>query len=67
MDWESDRRLVFAATEDWRGWFCERCCWNRPQPATPKEREAQATRIAREFATHDCEQFAAEHWHKPSN
>jgi hypothetical protein len=28
MQWNHQRRLVFAVTATWLGWFCERCCWH---------------------------------------
>jgi hypothetical protein len=59
MQWNHERRLVFAATPTWLGWFCERCCWHitvgtepTPQPANAQE----------QFDAHDCEEYALQNW-----
>jgi hypothetical protein len=54
--------LVFDSSEKWSGWFCERCCWNRPAPGLEQERAALAATIDAEFATHNCEEFARLNW-----
>jgi hypothetical protein len=66
MMWKHERRLVFATSEKWSGWFCERCCWNRRLPSLLKERDPLASRIQAEFDTHDCEVFARENWPLPN-
>jgi len=62
QEWQHERRLVYAVSEKWSGWFCERCCWNRPRPPDPRENERLARGIQQEFLTHDCGSFAAQHW-----
>lgn len=64
MLWKRQRRLVFAASETWTGWLCERCCWNRPQPGSSAARSRLAHTIQAEFDAHDCEEFALEHWRR---
>ena len=66
MEWQHERRLVFAVGA-WSGYFCERCCWNQPLPEDPGERDALARGIGEAFGAHDCERFAAEHWKKAAN
>ncbi len=53
-----DRRLVFAKTDKWSGWTCERCCWNRPQSPEAVLDAAAAERIQAAFDAHSCEAFA---------
>ncbi len=66
MDWQFDRKLGFAKAPKWEGWFCHRCCWNQPLPASDEERKAQSVQIRVEFDKHDCETFARENWRKNS-
>jgi len=56
-----ERRLLFAKSERWSGWFCERCCWNHPQPRLEAERAQVAKNIQAEFDEHSCETFARQH------
>jgi ActR/RegA family two-component response regulator len=58
---QAGRRLVFEGSEKWTGWFCERCCWNRPAPPSESERATLAFSINAEFDAHDCEAFAQQH------
>ncbi len=60
-----ERRLAFDTSDRWSGWLCLRCCWNRPAPQSPLERQAMADAILAEFEAHDCETFARENW-RPS-
>ena len=53
-----ERQLSYVFSENWSGWFCERCCWNQKFPDSPTERELLAARIQQEFEDHDCELFA---------
>jgi hypothetical protein len=62
MEWEHPRKLVFSASEQWMGWFCERCCWNIPLPAETEAQKPVASRVFFEFEAHDCEKFAGENW-----
>jgi hypothetical protein len=62
MVWKYERRLVFVASEDWSGWFCERCCWNRRLPASSEEKQRLARSVQSEYLLHDCTQFAHDHW-----
>ena len=62
MVWKYERRLVFVISEKWSGWYCERCCWNRPQPAGLEERDRQARAVKAEYERHDCDRFAEENW-----
>lgn len=62
MQWQHERRLIFAVGPAWSGYFCERCCWNRPLPADAGERDALARGIGEEFNAHNCKQFAHENW-----
>ena len=64
MQWQHERRLIFAISERWTGWFCERCCWSRPQPESEVKRTELAMRIESEFQAHDCESFAEQHWNR---
>jgi hypothetical protein len=61
MAGQFERRLVFAISERWSGWFCERCCWNRSQPPSEAQRAQLASMIQKEFDAHDCEHFAQQH------
>jgi ActR/RegA family two-component response regulator len=58
---QAGRRLVFDSSEKWTGWFCERCCWNRPVPQSESERVILAARINADFDAHDCQSFTREH------
>ena len=58
---QAGRRLVFDSSEKWRGWFCERCCWNHPEPSSDSERVALAIKINAEFDAHSCEIFTRQH------
>lgn len=61
MQWKYERRLVLAATPEWMGWFCERCCWHITLDAKPTQ--AQQTVDARaQFDAHDCEEYARQNW-----
>ena len=62
MLWKHERRLVFSVSENWKGWLCERCCWNRSQPDTSEGRSRLARSIQADFDAHDCEEFALQHW-----
>jgi hypothetical protein len=53
-----ERRLVFAISEPWSGWFCDRCCWSRSQPRSDEQRAQRAHTIQEEFAAHHCEDVA---------
>ena len=59
------RRMSFAMSERWSGWFCERCCWNRPQPHSEAERKLLAGKVQAEFDAHDCDEFSR--LHKPGS
>jgi ActR/RegA family two-component response regulator len=59
--YQAGRRLVFDSSEKWSGWFCERCCWNRPVPLSESKRVALAGRINADFNAHNCEAFARQH------
>ena len=59
MAWQYERELAYCVSENWSGWLCERCCWNRPtQQLSPVERNALAAVVEKEFASHDCEAFS---------
>jgi hypothetical protein len=62
MEWRFERRLVFIASGQWSGWFCERCCWNQPLPILPDDRNRRASSVKEEFAKHDCNDFARKNW-----
>ena len=62
MEWQFERKLTFTVTSKWQGWFCKRCCWNRPQPSRIEDRSALAAVIDEEFRAHDCAEFAAANW-----
>jgi ActR/RegA family two-component response regulator len=55
---QAERRLSFESSQNWTGWFCERCCWNRPQPDSETARAALAATILAEFEAHRCNPFA---------
>jgi len=59
MQWQCERRLVFIAGPNGKGWQCERCCWSRELCGSPEEQEALAREIKALFDAHDCELFAA--------
>jgi hypothetical protein len=65
MEWQHERRLVFAVSERWSGWFCERCCWSRAQPVSSEEIKLLAATVQAEFDAHSCEEFAAKNWQEP--
>jgi len=56
------RKLVYGAGQQWKGWFCACCSWNRPLPETLKEREELARQIQQLFEEHSCEAFGAKVW-----
>jgi DNA-binding response OmpR family regulator len=58
------RRLVFQGSGDWKGWYCDRCCWNLPARDGEMEGSAIVTRAELEFAEHDCERSAREGWNE---
>jgi hypothetical protein len=60
MQWQHERRLVFAAGPAGKEWFCERCCWSRKLSESPVEQQALAGDIKALFDAHDCELFARE-------
>ncbi len=62
VDWTHERRLLFSQSEKWSGWFCARCCWNVPLPATQDERDTVAAHVKIEFRLRDCYAFAMEQW-----
>ncbi|HVP65453.1 MAG TPA: response regulator [candidate division Zixibacteria bacterium] len=49
------RRLVFDGSGKWKGWFCERCCWNRPLPHDELARTELSARIVADFDAHTCQ------------
>jgi hypothetical protein len=53
-----ERRLTFEETGKWKGWSCERCCWNVPQAEAPTDQ----AKIQADFDAHSCEAFARENW-----
>jgi ActR/RegA family two-component response regulator len=57
---QAERRLAYERSGKWAGWFCERCCWNRPEPESQSDRVALALTINAEFEAHTCDGFAAE-------
>jgi hypothetical protein len=61
MQWKYERRLVLAATPEWLGWFCERCCWHitldTEPPVTQHTVDAKA-----KFDAHDCVAYARQNW-----
>jgi hypothetical protein len=67
MEFKHPRRLVFAVGGNWKGWFCERCCWSQPAPEPVDKRTAVALTIQAEFDQHSCEEFAAKNWVKPAS
>ena len=62
MEWQHERRLVFAISPRWSGWFCERCCWSCPLPEPEAKRSEQARQVESDFQAHDCESFARARW-----
>jgi len=62
MEWKYQRRLVFMASSQWMGWFCERCCWSRQFSQDKKEVAELSRNIEALFNAHDCKRFAAENW-----
>jgi hypothetical protein len=67
MEFLHKRALVFSVGPKWRGWFCPRCCWNRPEPLNEDERIALAQHVTAEFEAHECEEFASTRWSKEAN
>lgn len=57
-----ERRLSYSEAGNFRGWSCDRCCWNRPEPKVHIDREAYVRSVEREFRAHSCEAYAREEW-----
>jgi hypothetical protein len=62
--WTHKRQLTFTVSARWSGWFCERCCWSVPLPASRYERDEVASKVEEQFASHNCKRFARENWEK---
>jgi hypothetical protein len=56
-----ERRLVLAATPEWIGWFCERCCWHITVRTAPTPQQGTAN-AQEQFDAHDCEEYALQNW-----
>ena len=61
MQWKYERRLVLAASPEWMGWFCERCCWHITLDTKPTLVQ-QTVDAKAQFDTLDCEEFARQNW-----
>lgn len=61
MQWKHERRLVLAATPEWLGWFCERCCWHIRLDTEPTLVQHSVDAKAK-FDAHDCAEFARQNW-----
>ena len=60
--WTYKRTLTLRMSERWSGWFCERCCWSVPLPASRYQRDEAAKKIEKQFERHSCVRFARENW-----
>jgi hypothetical protein len=56
------RKLVYGAGENWKGWCCQACGWNRPLPQDEKLRDALAREVKKLFDAHSCEAFGTHRW-----
>lgn len=57
-----ERRLTHSEKGTFVGWYCDRCCWNRPEPGPAEDRAAYARGVQADFETHSCEAYAREEW-----
>lgn len=58
-EFQYERRLRFHDDPKWKGWSCDRCCWNRPASAATSE--ADSIMMRPEFDKHSCEAFRRGH------
>jgi hypothetical protein len=57
-----ERKLCFSRSEGWSGWFCQRCCWNRPLPLHAEEQAHLWSNIQQLFEEHSCEDYRSKYW-----
>ncbi len=54
------RALIFTASDEWKGWHCDSCCWGVSLEAVKISWDeiSAAGGIETLFRKHDCDRFA---------